>query len=489
MNLEQEILPKIKSIAWDYLANRSERPLFVSLTLASYDHFAEVTGLPIQITGKIRLGNYDIYYDKEFLDKIRQFFSQGGTKVLTDFKRRLIKNVENFDKIGKSLEKINFSSLTNQQLQYYAEKYFAAALLAHAFLVPMPVADKALTQMILDKLPPASANQKQQWLAILIFPVKENFNVQEEKAFFHLAQAYLKKENNFPLLIKKHLQQFSWIGSRWYWLDYSWTEKDLLQRLEHFASEKKNPLEEKKYLQSLGQERKNKFKELLKELKISKISELFYLIKTAQEYAYLRTWRTDVMYRAGYYAKEMFKELAHRGGMDEKYLVYLTHQEVLDLAHHFKCPVSLAEIKQRQEACTQIHIHGKKYILSGKEWVKKISLAIGGDSLLLGEIKGSIAFPGKVTGKVKLVFTSEDIPKVQPGDVLVTVMTFPHFIPAMEKAAAFVTDEGGILCHAAIVSREMKKPCIIATKNATKMLKDGDLVEVDAHNGIVRKIK
>ena len=67
-------------------------------------------------------------------------------------------------------------------------------------------------------------------------------------------------------------------------------------------------------------------------------------------------------------------------------------------------------------------------------------------------------------------------------------MTFPHFIPAMEKAAAFVTDEGGILCHAAIVSREMKKPCIIATKNATKTLKDGEMVEVDAEKGTVKKI-
>jgi pyruvate,water dikinase len=56
----------------------------------------------------------------------------------------------------------------------------------------------------------------------------------------------------------------------------------------------------------------------------------------------------------------------------------------------------------------------------------------------------------------------------------------------MEKAAGFVTDEGGITCHAAIIAREMKKPCVIATKFATRVLKDGDLVEVDADNGVVR---
>mgnify|MGYP001562085147 CR=1 FL=1 len=74
------------------------------------------------------------------------------------------------------------------------------------------------------------------------------------------------------------------------------------------------------------------------------------------------------------------------------------------------------------------------------------------------------------------------------GDILVTFMPAPSHISAMEKAAAFVTDEGGITCHAAIVAREMKKPCIIGTKIATKVLKDGDMVEVDANKGIVKII-
>jgi pyruvate,water dikinase len=78
--------------------------------------------------------------------------------------------------------------------------------------------------------------------------------------------------------------------------------------------------------------------------------------------------------------------------------------------------------------------------------------------------------------------------KVQKGDILVTSMTTPDYVPAMERAAAFITDEGGLSCHAAIVAREMKKPCIIGTKIATKVLKDGDIVEVDANQGIVKKL-
>ena len=77
---------------------------------------------------------------------------------------------------------------------------------------------------------------------------------------------------------------------------------------------------------------------------------------------------------------------------------------------------------------------------------------------------------------------------VEIGDIMVSPMTTPDFVPAMEKAAAFITDEGGIMCHAAIIAREMKKPCIIGTKIATDVLRDGDVVEVDAYSGIVRVI-
>src|SRR3989338_1885385 len=66
-------------------------------------------------------------------------------------------------------------------------------------------------------------------------------------------------------------------------------------------------------------------------------------------------------------------------------------------------------------------------------------------------------------------------------------MTDPSYLPIMKRALAFVTNEGGVLCHAAIVARELKKPCIIGTKHATHIFKDGDLVEVDAIQGIIKK--
>ena len=84
--------------------------------------------------------------------------------------------------------------------------------------------------------------------------------------------------------------------------------------------------------------------------------------------------------------------------------------------------------------------------------------------------------------------SSTQINKVKLGDILVAKMTRPDYVPAMRRAAAIVTNEGGMTCHAAIVSRELGIPCIVGTKIATKVLKDGDLVEVDAEKGIVKKI-
>jgi phosphoenolpyruvate synthase/pyruvate phosphate dikinase len=104
-------------------------------------------------------------------------------------------------------------------------------------------------------------------------------------------------------------------------------------------------------------------------------------------------------------------------------------------------------------------------------------------------IRGKTAYPGFVNGRVRLIFSKDDLDIIQNGEILVTNMTTPEFVPALQKVGAFITDEGGITSHAAIVAREMKIPCIIGTKNATQKLKDGDEVEVDATNGIVKIIK
>lgn len=107
----------------------------------------------------------------------------------------------------------------------------------------------------------------------------------------------------------------------------------------------------------------------------------------------------------------------------------------------------------------------------------------------ISEINGQSAQKGNAKGIVKIVFTIQDVQKVKKGEIIVSPMTGPDFILAIKKAAAIITDEGGITCHAAIIARELKIPCIIGTKIATQVLKDGDLVEVDADEGVMKILK
>ena len=100
-------------------------------------------------------------------------------------------------------------------------------------------------------------------------------------------------------------------------------------------------------------------------------------------------------------------------------------------------------------------------------------------------IKGLPASPGVAAGKVHLIPTVDRVSEFQPGEVLVTEMTAPDWVPAMKKARAIVTNSGGMTCHAAIVSRELGIPCIVGSKNATELLASGMDVTVDAKRGVV----
>ena len=122
----------------------------------------------------------------------------------------------------------------------------------------------------------------------------------------------------------------------------------------------------------------------------------------------------------------------------------------------------------------------------GGETVGEAATSVANAEIIL---RGLGASPGVAAGKVKMIPTAKDIGRMEKGDILVTEMTSPDYVPAMKKAAAILTNSGGATCHAAIVSRELGVPCIVGTKNATEVLHDGDLITVDAKMGVVYKGK
>jgi|GEM_PF-995790 len=122
--------------------------------------------------------------------------------------------------------------------------------------------------------------------------------------------------------------------------------------------------------------------------------------------------------------------------------------------------------------------YGKYYKLLSKSTAKKIKI-----------ITGRTAYPGRVKGRVRILLSRQNIVRFIKGEILVTISSNPEFMSAIKKSKAIIADEGGVACHAAIISREFKIPCVIGAKVATQVLKDGDLVEVDASKGVVKILK
>ncbi len=153
----------------------------------------------------------------------------------------------------------------------------------------------------------------------------------------------------------------------------------------------------------------------------------------------------------------------------------------------------VVSINKRSKGCVVFSdkVIASKSLSEANKNLKKLGLYLPKEEkvLLQNIIKGQVAFKGRRVGKVKLLYSKKDMAKVKKGDIIVSPMTVSYFEPALIKAAAIVTDEGGITVHAAIFSREFRIPCIVGTKIATKVLKDGDLVEVDADKGVVKILK
>ncbi len=185
---------------------------------------------------------------------------------------------------------------------------------------------------------------------------------------------------------------------------------------------------------------------------------------------------------------KILHEIAQRFKFDIRLLEYSLTEE---LPLFLNRSMALEVLKKRKDkGVLFVHKKGKlQEIISGdiaESFVNKLQASENNE---FSEITGTVASRGIARGRVRIIITAKKINEVRDGEILVAPMTRPEHLTGMKKAAAIITDEGGITCHAAIVARELKKPCIIGTKIATKILKDGDFVEVDANEGIVRIIK
>lgn len=217
--------------------------------------------------------------------------------------------------------------------------------------------------------------------------------------------------------------------------------------------------------------------------------------KLVNQYSLLRHQRDLYRGSAYYYGHFLYQEIQRRFKMSMAELLVYTVDELKQLLKTGK-GLDKKEIQRRKRHFIYLMINGEKTIISQPLKIKKIIKEQLSEQKYLisqkSEVKGNTAYAGKVKGTVRVIHLNtldQDLKSFKKGEVMVTESTKPEYVPAMRRAVAIITNEGGVTCHAAIVSRELKKPCIIGTKIATKVLKDGDRVEVDAERGIIRILK
>lgn len=173
----------------------------------------------------------------------------------------------------------------------------------------------------------------------------------------------------------------------------------------------------------------------------------------------------------------------------------LNHKKILDICQEIRClnyyhKFDSKYLKKQNDDFVYLAIGNRAYYSFKKQLVELARLCFAGNNQgdRAAVAKGTVAYRGKVTGKVRKIFNIGQGSEFQSGEILVSHSTNPELLPIMKKAGAIVTDEGGMMSHAAILSRELKIPCLVGAGNATKVFQNGDWVEVDAIGGVVRKI-
>jgi phosphohistidine swiveling domain-containing protein len=478
-------------MTFKHIVTRHYVPLMINLIVkglgnpANYEHLLSLPGFSLKHCSY--KGN--VYWDdalmKEYCARSMAEEEKNPGFIMKVFEHIYVHG----ERLRKLSEEIKHADFSNKKLPELVERYkefaeeyspFTVALVA--FLLQLPI-EAQLRECLKGR------KNIDEDLAVLTFPEKENIYSIENEALLAIA-AEIQKQSITDLAklpaalqkkVDKHADEYGWINTRG-GVSGPWTPDDIKNRIKDLLSE--DCAKKLKEIKQAKKEHQKQSAALLKELGSDK--KLQHLVPIARELVYFRTYRTDYLTMTLANVWPLLEAIGKHLGRTLQDMLYYTTDDVLEQKR-----VPAEELARRRKDFIFLLLEPHKIIFSSdpaeiKELVKK-HLPAAAD--LGSEVKGTIAFRGKVAGRVALLVTTKDLPKVKTGDILVTAMTFPNFIPAMQRAAAFVTDEGGITCHAAIVSREMKKPCIIGTKNATRVFKDGDIVEVDADKGVVRKIK
>ena len=387
----------------------------------------------------------------------------------------------NLLRFSRQLWQMPFRHKSNQELVHLGEQFYQYYLDVFPFVISPHAIENFLVKKIKEQV------KNQEVLKILLEPV----SLYDEEYWQALKlAAYAQKhgfDRHYEQLLTKHWQQFCWLPL-WSIHAHPLPKKYFQNEIKNILKKDEDPEQELAKFQEQEKRKKATLKAALTKIKAS--AQLRQEVALLQEYINLRTARKNAISQAHYYHLPFFLILGKRLGFVSQETKLLSHRELLDgLSGKISLKQLKDKVKQRQQGWAILMFQGKIQTITGiKNIVATIEKFQIVDPQAFAEqaIRGQPANPGRAIGKAKIIKNLKELNKVKKGDILVTKMTTPDYMVAIHRASAIVTDEGGTTCHAAIVAREFNLPCIVGTKNATKILHDNDLVEVDAFSGQVR---
>lgn len=381
--------------------------------------------------------------------------------------------LENFlDKLKKN----NLNKLSDKELYELLDNWYQITLNQIYYINLAPV-ELGLQRAISDLNPLQYINSEE---VTTLYSLEENTAViKEELAFLKLL--YNSKDENIDKLIDEHLKEYDYItigyGSK------PLSRNVVTERYEKLKNLTKEELKIKineieQYPNSILSQKKVVYKKLNN----AKLEQLFDL---AAKLGIMRDRKKALLGKSVRYRNTILDEIKNRFpelNQDFKFYIMDDFYNLLVLDEK----LDKEEIEKRRDG---VYISNVSMMYSGmesrEEYYNNLKL-YEDDVESLKSKKGVCASSGKVVGKARICLTFEESNKLQEGEILVTYGTDFDFMNAIVKSKAIVTEEGGILSHASVISRELKKPCIIAFKGITNILKDGDLIELDATNGQIR---
>ena len=277
-----------------------------------------------------------------------------------------------------------------------------------------------------------------------------------------------------------YLEKYEWINNPLGKVSAPLTREDVKKRFDRITVAQAE--ETLKKLKSNRTQRKKNFQVYL-ENNCAQSS----LLRLVSEFIYLRTYTAENSDRLFYYIrKRILDEIAMRLHISCDEILYMTYEEVAMLEQGQRIGRSTIAKRKSGELITFFNGEKHAYYGSGASALLTELMPYENDKMQDVILSGDVACAGELRGCVKIVRHFGETEKVEEGDIVVTSMTTPEIVSALEKAGGIITDEGGITCHAAILAREYGTPCLVGTKFATQALHDGMRIYLDCIRGEVR---